>query len=107
MTRSLPFKAFLALAASLTLLPAQSANPKQPKPKSQKELDAVMAMFDQNATADARIAAANNLVTKFSDTEFKPTAFYVAAVSSQQKQDMENAVVYAEKCVEADPKFYG
>jgi tetratricopeptide (TPR) repeat protein len=77
----------------------------QPKPKSQKEVDAIMAMF--NATQpDARIAAANNLLSKFADTEFKGTALFMIASSYQQKNDMENMVAYAEKTLEADPKNF-
>ncbi|MCS7043642.1 MAG: tetratricopeptide repeat protein [Bryobacteraceae bacterium] len=93
-----------ALAAAL--VPAQTANPKQPQPKSQKELEAIQAIF-QAPDPDARIAAAKELVTKFADTEFKATAFYVGAFSYQQKGDLENAIVWAEQAVEADPKFYG
>lgn len=93
-----------ALAASFAL--AQTANPKQPQPKSQKELDAVQAIF-QAPDPDARIAAAKELVTKFADTDFKATAFYIGAFSYQQKGDLENAIVWAEQALEADPKFYG
>ncbi len=106
MIRSSLKKALSALAVSVSLLSAQTANPKTPAPKGQKETEAVMAMF-QNPDPDARIAAANNLVTKFAESEFKATAFYVAAFSYQQKGDLENVVTYAEKCLEADPKFYG
>ncbi|WP_321475658.1 tetratricopeptide repeat protein [uncultured Paludibaculum sp.] len=106
MTRFFITKALLALALSLSLLPAQTANPKTPQPKGQKEQEAIMAMF-QAQDPDARIAAANNLITKFSETEFKATALYITAFSYQQKNDAENTVVFAEKCLEADPKFFG
>jgi len=92
-----------ALAAAFAL--AQTANPKPPQPKSQKELDAVQAIF-QAPDPDARIAAAKELVTKFADTDFKATAFYIGAFSYQQKGDLENAIVWAEQALEADPKFY-
>jgi tetratricopeptide (TPR) repeat protein len=104
MTRLLTASLLTAsLAASLAL--AQTANPKPPQPKSQKELDAVQAIF-QAPDPDARIAAAKELVTKFADTDFKATAFYIGAFSYQQKGDLENAIVWAEQAVEADPKFY-
>lgn len=106
MTRSIISKALLALTISLSLLPAQTANPKPPQPKGPKEGEAIMAMF-QAQDPDARIAAANNLITKFADSEFKATALYIAAFSYQQKGDMENTVIFAEKCLEADPKFFG
>jgi tetratricopeptide (TPR) repeat protein len=106
MIRSIILKASLALAVSLTLLSAQTANTKAPQPKNQKEGEAVMAIF-QAQDPDARIAAAMNLVTKFAESDFKATALYVAAFTYQQKGDLENVVVYAEKCLEADPKFFG
>ena len=78
---------------------------KQPKPKSQKEVDAINAIF--NATEpDARIAAAENLLTKFADTEYKAVALQVAAQSAQQKNDFEKMVIYSERTIEADPQNY-
>ena len=106
MTRSSLFKALLAAALGACLLPAQTANPKPPQPKGPKEVEAIQAMF-QAQDPDSRIAAANNLITKFADTEFKATAFYIAAFSCQQKGDMDNVIIYAEKALEADPKFFG
>jgi len=106
MTRSFLTNTLLALAVSTSLLSAQTANPKAPVPKNQKEMEAVQAIFQQQ-DPDARIAAANDLITKFSETQFKATALYVAAFSYQQKGDIENSIVYAEKCLESDPKFFG
>lgn len=106
MTRYFLMNTLLALAVSTSLLSAQTANPKPPAPKNQKEGEAIMAMF-QSQDPDARIVAANNLITKFVDTEFKATALYVAAFSYQQKGDLENSIVYAEKSLESDPKFFG
>lgn len=106
MTRSKLIKALAALAATLSFLPAQTANPKQPQLKGPKEQEAVMAMF-QAPDPDARIAAANNLITKFADSQYKATALYLTAFSYQQKNDSENTIIFAEKCLEADPKFFG
>jgi tetratricopeptide (TPR) repeat protein len=95
-----------ALAAlCLTNLPAQTANPKIPQVKSQKEGVAVQAVFAA-PDADARIAAAKDLITKFSDTQFKPLALYFAAEMSMQKGDTDGAVLFAEQTLEADPKFF-
>ena len=96
----------LALAASAGVIFAQSASTKQLKVKSQKEAEAIQAMF-QAADPDARVAAAKELVTKFADTDFKSTAFYIMAFSAQQKADLENVVVYGEQALEADNKNYG
>lgn len=106
MIRCILFRLSLALAVSLSLLSAQTANPNPPKPKSQKEVDAYLAMA-QAPDPDARIAAGTELITKFSTTDFKAIALYFIAASYEQKGDLDNAVVYAEKCLETDPKFYG
>ncbi|MEP6537614.1 MAG: hypothetical protein ABJF23_19920, partial [Bryobacteraceae bacterium] len=92
----------LVLTAGLVL--AQKAA-KQPKPKSQKEVDAINAVFTAT-DPDARIAAAENLLTKFADTEFKAVALQVAAASAQQKNDFEKMVIYSERTIEADPQNY-
>ena len=81
------------------------AQPKQPKPKSQKELDALIAV--QNAaTPDERVKAIENVLTKFADTEFKSGLLMMAAATYQQKGDAENMIVYAERTLEADPHSY-
>jgi len=89
-----------ALAATLVFGQA-----KQPQPKSQKEAEAIQAIF-QAQDPDARIAAAEALLQKFADTEFKAIALQVAAMSAQQKNDFEKMVIYAERTLEADPKNY-
>lgn len=98
---------FILTMAGVLVLGASSlfAQAKQPQPKSQKEAEAVMKIF--NATdPDGRIAAAEELVTQFADTEFKGIAWQVAAASAQQKNDFEKMVVYAERTLEADPENY-
>lgn len=93
------------LSAALATVLAAGLAFAQPKPKSQKEVDAIMAI--QNAAdPDARIAAVENLLTKFADTEFKGFALMIAAASAQQKNDFEKMVVYAERTLEADPKNF-
>ncbi len=77
----------------------------QPKPKSQKEVDALMAI--QNAQGpDAQIAAVENLLTKFADTEFKVMALQMATQAAQQKGDLGIMTGYAERTLKADPKNY-
>jgi tetratricopeptide (TPR) repeat protein len=95
-------KAALALTCGAGLMMAQA---KQPRPKSQKELDAIMAI--QNAqTPDDRIAAIEALLTKFADTEFKPMVLDMAAATAQQKGDSDQMIIYAERSLEANPKSY-
>ncbi len=96
----------LGLMVAAGLLCAQTANPKPPQPKSQKEAEAIMAMF-QAPDAQARIKAAMALITGFADTDFKSTAFYMAAYSAREIGDMENTLVYAEKAIEADKMNFG
>jgi tetratricopeptide (TPR) repeat protein len=99
MTRSLVCAAMsLGLAAA-----AAFGQQKQPHPKSQAEVTALQAMF--NATnVDEQIAAANNVLEKFADTEFKGIALEVIAADYQRKNDFAKAVTYAERALEADPK---
>jgi len=91
-------KGTLVVAATAALVLAQ-------KPKSQKEVDAIMAV-QQATTPDARIAAAENLITKFADTEFKAWAYNVAAESAQAKRDNPKTIFYYEQAIKADPKNY-
>lgn len=86
-------------------LPALMAQQHQPQPKSQPELDALKVMFDAQ-TADARIAAAENVLTKFKDTEFKAICLYFEAVSYDQKHDYEHTVVFGERTLEVEPWNY-
>jgi tetratricopeptide (TPR) repeat protein len=92
----------LALAVAL---PGLLAQPAQPKPKSNEELEALKTMFGAQ-TPDARIAAAENVLTKFKDTDFKAVALYFEAASYREKGDYEKTVVFGERTVEADPKHF-
>jgi tetratricopeptide (TPR) repeat protein len=92
----------LALAMAAPALLAQ----KQPAPKSKGELQAVQTLFAATEP-DARIKAAEALLDKYADTEFKATALYLEAASYQEKNDYDKMIVYAERTLEADPKHYG
>jgi tetratricopeptide (TPR) repeat protein len=78
---------------------------KQPKPKSQKEVEALQAVFAAT-DPDARIAAVESCLTKYADTEFKAILLQVAAQSAQEKGDVEKMTVYSERTLEVDPKNY-
>ncbi len=95
-----------ALAAAALSLAAQTADTKQPKPKSQKEVDALNQLFSAQ-DPDGRIAAAENLIMKFADTEFKSLALYMATDAAEQKGDLEKVVIYGERTLQADPKNFG
>ncbi len=92
----------MALSAALTLL---AADQKQPAPKSKGELDAVQEML-RAQDPDARIKAAETLITKYADTDYKSLALYVESMSYQQKNDYEKMVAYGEQSIQADPKQY-
>ncbi len=103
-------KKSILVAALLTLVcgafaSAAQAPAKQPQAKSKGEVEAIQAMFNAQ-DPDARIAAAETLLTKYADTEFKSVALLLAAMSCQQKNDVEKMMVYAERTVEADANSY-
>jgi tetratricopeptide (TPR) repeat protein len=91
----------LALCAALSM----PADQKQPAPKSKGERDVLQEML-QSQDPDSRIKAAETLLTKYADTDYKSLALYVEAMSYQQKNDYEKMVVYGEQAVQADPKQY-
>ena len=98
----------LALAAGAVGLMAQTAPaaPKGPAPKSKAELEALQAMFGANGNPDATIKAADDLLTKFADTDFKETALYLEADAYHNKGDDTKAQIFAEKALEVNPKSY-
>lgn len=78
---------------------------KQPQVKSPKEGEALQALF--NATdPEARMAAAENVLTKFADTEFKVIVLQVAAESAKEKNEPARMITYGERLLEADPNNY-
>jgi tetratricopeptide (TPR) repeat protein len=95
----------MILRGALALAVAVPGLMAQPKPKSEAEYEALKAMFAAT-TADARIAACENVLTKFADTEFKAVALYFEAISYEQKGDYANTVVFGERTIEVDPKHY-
>ena len=98
----------LATIAGTFSLMAQTPAPQQPTVKSKGEMEAVQAVM-QAANArnpDGVIKAADDLVTKFADTQFKEVALYLEATAYQQKHDYEKAQIYAERVLEVNPKNY-
>jgi len=93
-------------AAGALGLMAQTAD--QPKVKSKGEMEAVNAVMtaaNQN-NPDAVIKAADELVTKYSDTAFKEVALFLEARAYQQKHDNEKAQIYGERALDINPKNY-
>ena len=63
----------IILRGALVLAVALPGLLAQPKPKSDAEVKALQAMFGAQ-TPDERIAAAENVLTKFADTDYKAEA---------------------------------
>ena len=107
-------KPFLAMTTALWLTAGLWAQqtPKQPAPKSQKEVEALMAIQNPPECAppsplpecpDARIKAADDLVHNFKDTEFKEFAYQMKTLSYQQKNEYEAMLVAGEQTLEINP----
>jgi len=95
---------FLALACGVLMISAGLAVAQtQPKVKSQKEADAIRAV-QAATTADERLKAIDNVLTKFADTEFKALLLQMAMQTAQQKNDFAQTTFYAEQLLEASPK---
>jgi tetratricopeptide (TPR) repeat protein len=84
---------------------AASAFQKQPKPKSNKEIEALNAMF-KATPGEAQIAAAEQLLTTFADTEFRPMALFLEADDYMRLGKFEKSIVFAEQALAADPQHY-
>jgi tetratricopeptide (TPR) repeat protein len=97
----------LAIGTGATCLMAQAtAGPKGPAPKSKGEVEALQALQAAGGDPDKSIAAAENLITKFADTDFKSIALYIEADAYQRKGDWDKMLIYAERVLEADPKDF-
>lgn len=96
--------AIIALGAAYAFAQQIPVAP-QPKIKSKKEAEAVQAIFTAQDPA-SRIKACQEVITKYADSDFKAVALQFVAISYQQMNDAENAIVWAEKTLEADPKNY-
>ncbi len=113
----------LALATGLTPLmaqakkdnaPAQPAQQQQPKgqpqlipgTKSVGESEALMALIQAQGNPDATIKAADDLITKYADTQFKESALLAEATAYQSKGDGDKAQIYGERVLEVNPKSF-
>jgi tetratricopeptide (TPR) repeat protein len=84
----------------------QQAQPQQgPRPKSQKESDALKKVLtaQQAKDWDGEIQAINYVLENFADTEYKPLLLNMAMNAAQQKNDYPQTVVFGERAIQADP----
>ena len=90
-------------------LAASSAVYAQKKPvrakPSKGEVTALNTML-QAQSPDDQIKAADDFVTKFSDSAFKDLALYTEADAYEAKNNHEKAIVYAEQTLDVNPKNY-
>jgi tetratricopeptide (TPR) repeat protein len=100
----------LAVASGLVLMaqqPAGGAAAAGPQPKSKEEMAALQALFQsQSAGPDATIKAAEELLGKFADTQFKEMAYSLEAMAYEQKGDTDKAIIFSEKVIEVNPKNF-
>ncbi len=73
------------------------------KAKSKKEIAAINAI-NAATTVDTRVAAIENVLTNFADTEFKLVLLQMALDLEVRKGDFAATVTYADRLLEADPK---
>ncbi len=100
-------KTFFAPHISAFLLAASllSAQAQQPKPKSQKEVDALQKVqaAAQANNADGEIQAINYVLENFADTEYKPMLLTMGMEAASAKGDQAQLQVFGERALEADP----
>lgn len=79
--------------------------PAAPKPKSQKEVQAIQAV--QSATdPDDKLAKIDAVLTNFADTEFKDLLLDMAVQTAEQKGDMTVAEAWAQRDLDNNPNSY-
>jgi tetratricopeptide (TPR) repeat protein len=84
----------------------QVQQPLFPNTKSPGESQAVMALLQAQNNPDATIKAADELLTKYTDTYYKEIALMVEAQAYRQKGDLDKAIIYGERVLEVNPKNF-
>ena len=97
----------IASCAAASLAFGQQQAPPQAQVKggkgvSKQEADAFNAILKAQ-TADERIKAADEFVTKFADSQYKGLALYDAAEAADAKGDFIKAITYGDQALAADP----
>jgi tetratricopeptide (TPR) repeat protein len=73
--------------------------------KSQAEVEAVQKIA-QATDAVTQIAAVDELLQKFKDTEFKAVALQIQTSAAFQMNDRDKVIIYGERALEANPQNY-
>jgi tetratricopeptide (TPR) repeat protein len=93
--------AAICLCAATAAFAQDATNPA----KSAAEGAAVQAML-QAQTPDDQIRTAEELITRYSSTNYKAYALFTEAGAYEQKGDYAKAIAYCEKALAADPKDF-
>jgi uncharacterized protein HemY len=88
--------------------PPPGAASKGPKAKSQKELAALQKVQQaaQAGNYDAEIAAINDVLENFADTEYKPMLLTMAMDAAERKGDYAQTLVWGDRIMENNPKDF-
>lgn len=92
--------------AFLPALAQQAQQPQQgPKPKSQKEIEALQKVQSaaQSGNYDAEIQAINYVLENFADTEYKNMLLNMAMDAAEAKGDYAQTVTFGDQAIQADP----
>jgi tetratricopeptide (TPR) repeat protein len=93
------------IAALICVAAIAFGQAKQPQVKSQKEGEAINAMLQAPDPA-SQLKAAEELLTKFADTEFKAIALMIQTQAAFMMNDREKVVIYGERTLKVDPKNF-
>jgi tetratricopeptide (TPR) repeat protein len=94
----------MAQAPAPAAAPGQIPVAKAMKAQSKAELEAWNALVAAVSDPDKAIAAAEVLITKFADSEFKGTALNIEADAYQRKGDFNKMEIYADRVLEGNPQ---
>jgi tetratricopeptide (TPR) repeat protein len=85
--------------------PQNQATGQQPKPKSEKEVEALKKVqaAQQAGNWDEEIQAINYVLENFADTEYKSMLLSMAIDAAQRKNDYAQTVAFGEQAIQADP----
>ncbi len=82
-----------------------ASGPHTPKPKSNAENSALVAMFN-STDPDTQIKSSTEFLKNYPDTDYKAQALLIEAEGYHGKKDEPKAIIYGEQSLEADPKSY-
>src|SRR5436305_1313333 len=103
--KTVTLSALAAISLAVACVPlafSQDLPPAAPKPKSQKEVEAVRAV--QSATdPDTRLQKIDEVLTNFADTEYKSLLLDMAVQTAQQKGDDTLIAAWAQRDLDANP----